>query len=79
MNVSRPIDIEVRWKELTPREHEVLARVSRGSSNKIIAHELGISPGTVKVHVSHIMQKLRASNRTELSFLVTSGALPRDA
>ncbi len=50
-------------------------RLARGLSNKIIAFELGISPGTVHVHVSHIMQKLGASNRTELSFLVTSGAL----
>ena len=73
MKIPEPIGIG--WKKLTSREQEVLMRLARGLSNKIIAFELGISPGTVHVHVSHIMQKLGASNRTELSFLVTSGAL----
>ena len=77
MNVPQPVGN--RWEHLTPREQEVLAKLSRGSSNKIIAHELGISPATVKVHVSNIMQKLGASNRTQLSFLVNSGSLETEA
>ena len=74
MDISQFIGVHQRG--LTRREREVLIRLSRGSSNKIIAHELGISEGTAKVHVNHVMQKLGASNRTELSFLVNSGKLP---
>lgn len=77
MTVSRPTG--ARWKDLTPREQEVLLKLSRGLSNKIIAHELGISPATVQVHVSNIMQKVGALNRTELSFLVNSGSLSLEA
>lgn len=50
---------------LTHREQEVLTHLREGKPNKIIAHELGISESTVKVHVSRILRKLRATNRTE--------------
>lgn len=50
--------------ELTEREKEVLQLVARGLSNKAIAHELSLSEGTVKVHVSNILHKLDASSRT---------------
>jgi DNA-binding NarL/FixJ family response regulator len=57
-------------ESLTPRESEVLARLRQGKPNKIIAHELEISESTVKVFVRRILMKLRASNRTEVAFLV---------
>src|SRR5260370_877715 len=43
--------------ELTPREHQVLELVEQGSKNKEIALELGIRPGTVKIHLKHIFAK----------------------
>jgi DNA-binding NarL/FixJ family response regulator len=50
---------------LTPREHEVLARLKQGHMNKEIALALGISERTVKFHVSALLAKLGAGNRTE--------------
>ena len=52
-------------EELTPREVEVLQRVSGGNRNRDIAEQLFISEETVKVHIKHIMEKLAARDRTE--------------
>jgi two-component system, LuxR family, response regulator FixJ len=51
---------------LTPREHEVLALVAGGASNKEAGRRLGISPRTVEVHRARIMEKLGARNTVEL-------------
>ncbi|HZD11774.1 MAG TPA: response regulator transcription factor [Candidatus Binatia bacterium] len=50
---------------LTPREREVLQLLAQGQQNKEIAGELVISERTVKFHVSSILGKLGAGNRTE--------------
>ncbi len=50
---------------MTPREREVLALLARGLPNKAIAAELVISERKVKFHVSALLGKLGASNRTE--------------
>jgi NarL family two-component system response regulator LiaR len=50
---------------ITPRESEVLALLAQGYSNKRIAATLFISERTVKFHVSALLRKLSASNRTE--------------
>ena len=50
---------------LTPREVEILGLLERGCSNKLIARELDLSVGTVKVHVKHILKKLRLKTRVE--------------
>jgi DNA-binding NarL/FixJ family response regulator len=50
---------------LTPREHEVLAAMADGASNKLIARRLGISLYTAKFHVAAILAKLDADSRTE--------------
>lgn len=52
-------------ESLTPREQEVLQRLAQGLQNKEIAGELVISERTVKFHVSSILAKLGAGNRTE--------------
>jgi DNA-binding NarL/FixJ family response regulator len=49
---------------LTPREVEVLQHIAGGNRNREIAAQLFISEETVKVHIKHIMEKLRASDRT---------------
>jgi DNA-binding NarL/FixJ family response regulator len=51
--------------ELTRREGEVLQSIAAGKSNKEIGVALDISEGTVKVHVTNILQKLKAAGRTE--------------
>jgi DNA-binding NarL/FixJ family response regulator len=50
---------------LTPRESEVLALLARGASNAEIAHELGLSVKTVQNHVSNVLAKLQARDRTQ--------------
>ena len=50
---------------LTSRELEVLALLAIGRSNQAIAGQLVVTLDTVKKHVSHIMDKLGAANRTE--------------
>ena len=52
---------------LTPRETAVLKAVRMGRPNKVIAHELGISESTIKVHVHRIMKKLKVQNRTQVA------------
>jgi DNA-binding NarL/FixJ family response regulator len=54
---------------ITERELRVLELLQKGQSNKIIARELDIEEGTVKVHVHRIMKKLNASNRTQAALL----------
>jgi DNA-binding NarL/FixJ family response regulator len=51
--------------ELTPRELEVLQLMAKGFSNPEIASTLGRTESTMKVHVSNILQKLQATDRTE--------------
>jgi DNA-binding NarL/FixJ family response regulator len=50
---------------LSPREMEILRCVTRGLSNKEIAHELGISHQTVKNHMTSILDKLKVQDRTQ--------------
>jgi two-component system nitrate/nitrite response regulator NarL len=52
---------------LTPREIEVMFRVSNGLSNKEVGSQLNISEGTVKIHLHSIYHKVGVSNRTSLA------------
>ncbi len=58
---------------LTERQREILMLVARGKSNIDIAKDLGLSPNTVKLHVSGLLKTLNVSNRTEAATLVTGG------
>jgi DNA-binding NarL/FixJ family response regulator len=61
--------------ELTPREQEVLMLLARGLANKIIARELMISERTVKFHLTSLMRKFGAGNRTEVVTLAAQQGL----
>ncbi len=51
--------------ELTERERQVLRTIAGGYSNKVIGHKLGITEGTVKVHVKNLLHKLGLRSRVE--------------
>jgi DNA-binding NarL/FixJ family response regulator len=51
---------------LPPRQAEIVACLRKGMANKEIAVELGVSEGTVKVHIRRIMKKLKVANRTQI-------------
>ncbi|MBD0740348.1 ATP-binding protein [Streptomyces sp. CBMA29] len=63
--------------DLTEREAQVLALLSRGESNRQIARSLYISDRTVAVHVSHILEKLGVRNRTEAALVYARTDRPR--
>lgn len=55
--------------KLTPREQEILCLLADGQSNKVIARNLGISDGTVKLHVKSILRKLQIHSRVEAAVI----------
>jgi DNA-binding NarL/FixJ family response regulator len=59
---------------LTPREQEVLQLIRTGSSNRDIAQQLFISEGTVKTHVTHLLNRLNLRNRAQLAIYAHSMA-----
>ncbi|RME08084.1 MAG: DNA-binding response regulator [Anaerolineae bacterium] len=62
-------------ERLTARERQVLALLVEGAANAEIADALGISPGTVKNHISHILSKLGARDRTHAARLAVEWGL----
>lgn len=58
--------------ELSPRQREVFGCALRGVPNKLIARELGIAEGTVKVHLAMVYRALGVRNRTEAMYRVLS-------
>jgi DNA-binding NarL/FixJ family response regulator len=60
----------------TPRELEVILCLKEGKSNKVIARNLTICEGTVKLYVRRIMKKMRVENRTQAALAATNMKLP---
>jgi len=56
--------------DFTPRELNVISRLRHGKPNRLIAEELEISEGTVKIFIRRIMQKLAVRNRTQAALLL---------
>ena len=59
-------ELHARFEHLTPRERDILGLMVTGRPNKQIAAEVGLSEMTVKVHRSHVMQKMRARSLVDL-------------
>lgn len=76
-------DLGDRLADLTPREQEILCHLAEGQSNKAIGRRLGISDGTVKLHVKAILRKLEVHSRVEAAVIAVERGLcvrapPRD-
>jgi two-component system nitrate/nitrite response regulator NarL len=63
---SSNLESQIRT-DLTPREHQVMELVEQGFKNREIAQELGIRPGTVKIHLKHIFEKTGVRGRHGLA------------
>jgi len=64
-----------RVERLTPREREVFALVVAGKLNKQIAHQLGTSEKTIKVHRARVMDKMQAESLADLVLLAQAAGL----
>lgn len=65
------------FSTLTPRETEILGLLAEGQSNKAIARNLGISDGTVKLHVKAILRKLNVHSRVEAAVMAVERGFNR--
>ena len=80
VDVSGPVppeesDLAARIAELTPQQFRVLMMLGEGLLNKQIAWELGVSEATVKAHMTAVMRKLGANNRTQVLVMTRQLAL----
>jgi two-component system, LuxR family, response regulator FixJ len=66
---------EARLSELSPRERDVLQGLVAGKINKVIAHELSISPRTVEVYRANLMAKTGARSMSELMRIALAAGL----
>jgi two-component system nitrate/nitrite response regulator NarL len=60
---------------LSVREQEILAHIARGASNKEIARALAIAETTVKIHVQHILRKLKLGSRVQAAVYATVNSI----
>ena len=57
-------------QSLTCRERQIVVLVAEGLSNKAICRRLGLSEGTVKIHLHNVYEKVGVNNRTALAAMV---------
>lgn len=67
------------FSTLTPRETEILGLLAEGQSNKAIARNLGISDGTVKLHVKAILRKLEVHSRVEAAVMAVQRGFNKES
>ena len=60
-------ELQARFETLTPREKEIMFLVAQGKQNKLIAHDLGVTESTVKVHRHNVMNKMQLRSLPELT------------
>jgi DNA-binding NarL/FixJ family response regulator len=70
---------DLKSADLTPRQLDVLQCLLRGEPNKQIARQLGLTEGTVKIHIAAILRALHARNRTEAVVRARSLGIDRQA
>jgi FixJ family two-component response regulator len=70
-------ELRAKFESLSPREKEVMARVTNGLLNKQVAVELGVSEVTVKVHRGNVMQKMGAKTLADLVRMADTLAIRR--
>jgi DNA-binding NarL/FixJ family response regulator len=75
---SVALDVAERLAQLTPQQFRVLSMLCSGRLNKQIAHELQVAEATVKAHMTAIMRKLGAANRTQVVLLAARLTLHPD-
>ncbi|MBW8367072.1 MAG: response regulator transcription factor [Arenimonas sp.] len=71
-------DIAERIRGLTPQQFRVLGMLGSGLLNKQIAHAMGVSEATIKAHMTAILRKLGANNRTQAVLLAGRLAVDPD-
>ncbi|MCG5051799.1 MAG: response regulator transcription factor [Myxococcales bacterium] len=64
-SVAERLESRKRGPTLSSRERQILQLLHKGRNNREIAESLALSPGTVRMYVSQILEKIGASNRTE--------------
>jgi len=70
-------ELRAKFETLSPREKEVMARVTGGLLNKQVAVELGVSEVTVKVHRGNVMRKMGAKSLADLVRMADTLAIRR--
>ena len=72
-------DAAQRVRDLTPQQFRVLQMLGDGLLNKQIAYELGVSEATIKAHMTAILRKLGANNRTQSVLIAGKLAIDPEA
>lgn len=75
---ASPVPEALRAQGITRREAEVLALAGEGKSNERIGQALGMATGTVRIHMSAVLRKLNARNRTEATRIAERLSAVRD-
>lgn len=77
MNKEKVTPSNESLKELTRKEIEIALLIGEGKSNKEVANQLFITEGTVKNHITKILDKLELRDRTQLAIYLKNKSLPK--
>jgi DNA-binding NarL/FixJ family response regulator len=71
-NTNKSESLAAEFSQLTQREREVFSLIGQGCTNREIAEELYVTEGTVKTHVTHILNRLNLRNRSQIAIYANS-------